>query len=188
MSLLSDQNLVKKICRGDTRRFAELIDRYQRLVLHIVWRMTGDQQTTEDLAQEIFIKIYDSLDGFRFESKLSTWISRIAYNTCINYLRKEKPVMLDDLPDSTELKWLISSDRPDEYVEDHDQTKYIHRLIDQLPAVYRAILTMFHLQGMSYKEIAEVVDKPEGTIKSYLFRARKLLKERLTAEQEGVIS
>ncbi len=96
--------------------------------------------------------------------------------------------MLDDLPDGPELKWLISSDRPDETVENRDEKTYIHHMIEQLPAVYRAILTMFHLQEMSYKEIAGVVDMPEGTIKSYLFRARKLLKERLIAAQEGVPS
>jgi len=189
MPLLSDQDLVKKINRGETRRFGELIDRYQRLVVHIVLRMTNDQQTTEDLAQEVFIKVYDSLAGFRFDSKLSTWIGRIAYNTCINYLRKEKPVSLEELPGGKdEGRWLVSPDRPDEYTELNDQSRYIMELINQLPAVYRAILTMFHLQEMSYREIAEVVDMPEGTIKSYLFRARKILREHLVATEEGVTS
>ena len=187
--MLSDQDLVTKICRGETRRFGELIDRYQRLVVHIVLRMTNDRQATEDLAQEIFIKVYDSLAGFRFDSKLSTWIGRIAYNTCINYLRKAKPVSLEELPDSRDTgKWLVSEDRPDEDTEHDDQNRYIMELIKQLPAVYRAIVTMFHLQEMSYREIAEVVDMPEGTVKSYLFRARKILREHLVAAEEGVIS
>ena len=186
--MLSDQDLVKKICRGETRRFGELIDRYQRLVMHIVLRMTNDPQITEDLSQEIFIKVYDSLEGFRFDAKLSTWIGRIAYNTCINYLRKEKPVSLEDLPENASTAWSDPVERPDTHLERHDQSDYIAGLIGQLPAVYRAILTMFHLQEMSYKEIAEVVDMPEGTIKSYLFRARKLLKERLIAAEEGVPS
>jgi len=184
--LLSDQDLITKICRGDTRRFGELIDRYEKLVMHIVLRMTGNQQVAEDLSQEIFIKVYDSLHGFRFESKLSTWIGRIAYNSCINYLRKEKPMLLEDLPDGVEIKWMVSTDRPDEFAEHQDQKQHINLLIAKLPAVYRAILTMFHLQEMSYKEIAGVVDMPEGTVKSYLFRARKLLKEQLVASEEGV--
>jgi RNA polymerase sigma factor (sigma-70 family) len=187
--LLSDQDLVTKICRGETRRFGELIDRYQRLVVHIVYRMTNDRQVSEDLTQEIFIKVYDSLAGFRFDSKLSTWISRIAYNTCINYLRKEKPLSLEDLPENRDTgEWLVSPDRPDEFTEHNDQSRYIMELIKQLPAVYRAIVTMFHLQEMSYREIAEVVDMPEGTVKSYLFRARKILREHLVAAEEGVIS
>ena len=140
------------------------------------------------LAQEIFLKVYDSLGGFRFESKLSTWIGRIAYNTCINYLRREQPALLDDLPENPGKEWAVSTDRPDESLEHSDQKAFIDDLIAQLPVVYKAVLTMFHLEEMSYKEIAEVIGVPEGTIKSHLFRARKLLKERLVAAQEGVPS
>ena len=95
---------------------------------------------------------------------------------------------LEDLPESAATAWSDPVERPDTHLERHDQSAYIIGLIEHLPAVYRAILTMFHLQEMSYKEIAEIVNMPEGTIKSYLFRARKLLKERLIAAEEGVPS
>lgn len=177
--------LVAEILDGNRQAFEEIIRRYQRLVSHMVFRMVSNGTDREDLCQEVFIKVYRNLGSFRFGSKLSTWIAQVAYNTCINHLEKKRLPLIDDvLGDEADGSALERQpDRafaPDDYAERKDIGCRVRVEIAKLPAQYRAVLTMYHLDDMCYEEIVQVTGLPMGTVKSHLFRARKLLKERLT--------
>jgi RNA polymerase sigma factor (sigma-70 family) len=174
---------VERVLNGDHEAFASLMKSHLPLVMHVVARMVSDHEDRKDLCQEIFLKVYRGLDGFRGESKLSTWIAQIAYNTCLNHSLKKRPGLLDDSPRGAENR--EPEDResalPDERIVDGDVSEKLHSEISRLPVRYRAVLTLFHLEGMPIGEIAAVMDMPEGTVKNDLFRARRILKEKLLA-------
>lgn len=173
--------LVQKILAGDKHAFRTLISENQRLVGHVVYRMVGSETDREDLCQEVFIKVYNNLGNFRFESKLSTWIARIAHNSCLNFLEKKKLPLYDDLGDDETTFEPVANDadRPDVRLSKNDLSAILKKGIDNLPSQYKIIVTLYHLDEMSYSEIGQTMKMPEGTVKSYLFRARKLLKEKL---------
>lgn len=175
------KQLVASIIAGQTDQFQTLIERYQKLVAHIVFRMVSGEADREDICQEVFVKVYQNLGSFKFGSKLSTWIATIAYNTSLNYLEKKKVPLYDDLgPEESGLDRLPSDGKaPDEVFESKDISEILRKEIQSLPAQYRTILALYHLEEMSYKEISSITRLPDGTVKSHLFRARKLLKERL---------
>lgn len=176
------RQLVAEIVDGDTNLFQIIIEQHQKLVAHIVFKMINNAADREDLCQEVFVKVYKSLGTFQFESKLSTWVAKIAYNTCINYLGKKKLPLYDDkyFDDASSIEnCVISSQNTDAQVIMKELSTMLHHQIYQLPVKYRTILTLFHLEEMTYAEIAEITELPEGTVKSHLFRARKLLKDRL---------
>ncbi len=180
------KELIEKIKAGDTHSFRHLIVVYERLVFNIVFRMVAHATDREDVCQDIFVKIYENLSKFNHEAKLSTWIARIAINTCINSLKKKSVPLFDDCTAEEEaienaLPEKISADR---HTVEQDTSQRLQHEISRLPQQYRTILTLFHLEEMSYTEIAQILDMPEGTIKSYLFRARKLLKKRLIDKYE----
>lgn len=177
----NERNLVDRILAGDGDAFARFIDKYKALVVHIVYRLVLNLDDRDDICQEVFMKIYRSLAGFRFESKVSTWVARVAYNTCMNHLDKKRELLVDEFrPDLGTLDDLSGdADRPDEVAEEVDVSLRLRAEIERLPAAYRTILTLYHLEEMSYNEIGEVMNLPEGTVKSHLFRARKHLKARL---------
>ncbi|MFH1373933.1 MAG: sigma-70 family RNA polymerase sigma factor [bacterium] len=176
------QLLVSEIIGGNTAAFETLIGRYQKLVTHVVFRMIANRCDQEDICQEVFIKVYRHLDSFKFESKLSTWIARIAYNTCLNHLEKKRLPLIDDLTDGDQGAEMFpdSGITPDRLTEQRDIAARVRAEIENLPTQFRVMLTMYHLDEMSYEEIAQVTEIPLGTVKSYLFRGRKHLKERLT--------
>jgi len=175
------RQLIARIRAGDTHAFQAFIDQYKRLVTHIVFRMISNTADREDLCQDVFLKVYQNLDGFRFESKVSTWIARIAHNLCINYLQKKKVLLYDDrTPESESLEDFSGGHNlPDSFAEERDIASRLQDEIDKLEIRFRTILTLYHLDEMSYAEIAQIMNLPEGTVKSYLYRARKRLKERL---------
>ena len=121
--------------------------------------------------------MFRHLGKYRNESKLSTWIATIAYNTSINYLRKHKKWDEVNPDDSMALRNL--TDFRTESYETTDLHKYVREQIEMLPVHYRTVLTLFHLEEFSYEEIEQITGMPEGTVKSYLFRAKALLKEKL---------
>ena len=176
-----ERSLVEQVLAGDEDAFAQVIDKYKALVVHIVYRMIATREDREDLLQEVFMKTYRSLAGFRFESKLSTWIAKVAYNTCMNHLDKKREILLEEFrPDLETLDELAGdAERPDRSAEETDVSLRLRAEIERLPVAYRTILTLYHLEEMSYKEIGGIMGLPEGTVKSYLFRARKHLKTRL---------
>jgi RNA polymerase sigma factor (sigma-70 family) len=183
---MDSEVLVKKTLAGNKKAFESIIQQHQRLVSHVVFRMVQNPADQEDVCQDVFLKVYENLGGFKFESKLSTWIARIAYNTCLNYLEKKRVPLFDDLaPEERSLETVPgNSSNPDETVEGKEISVLLRSEIDKMPVHYRTILTLYHLDQMSYKEIGETMDLPEGTVKSYLFRARRLLKDRLMAKYQ----
>ena len=185
-------DLVRKILDGDQRKFEQIIKIHERLVTHIVFRMVSDNVDREEICQEVFIKVYQNLSGFNFNAKLSTWIAKIAHNHCINYLRKHKLDLLEDMShpdDNSEIQFTESlhtkSISPDTESEQKDRIEIIKKEIEKLPEKYKIILTLYHIDELSYKDIGDVVDMPEGTIKSYLFRARKMLRDGLLEIYRG---
>jgi RNA polymerase sigma factor (sigma-70 family) len=184
--MTDSRRLVRTILTGDKEAFRALVERYQRLVSHVVFRMIPNPGDREDLCQEVFLKVYENLPSFRFDAKLSTWIARIAYNTSVSHLEKAKPYLYegDSAEDDPLDRVSDCGPLPDEYAEARDLSFRLAGEIDKLPALYGTILSLYHLEGMSYNEIREVMQLPEGTVKSYLFRARRLLKERLLAKYQ----
>ena len=180
----SDKELIDGILKGNIKLFEEIIKNHQRLVFSIVIRFANNYSDREDVCQEIFIKVYQNLNSFKFQSKLSTWIGKVAYNHCINYIQKNsKNINIDSLENwnseiqnNSDENFTLNLENTFEKKETYGLVK---ALIDQLPNLYQTILNLFHTQELSYQEISEVLSLPEGTVKSYLFRSRKLLKEKL---------
>jgi RNA polymerase sigma-70 factor (ECF subfamily) len=180
--MVEKRALVERILAGDQYAFEQLVRDYQKLVSHIVFRMIANPADREDICQEVFMRVYKNLKSFRYDSKLSTWIARIAYNGCLNYLEKKKVPLYDDIIEDDSLTIENQADQapsPDMNSEDFELSKILNNEIEKLPVRYRTILTLYHLDEMSYDEIGKVTDQPSGTVKSYLFRARKMLKKRL---------
>jgi len=184
--MADDKRLVTKILAGNTKAFESLIEEQKRLVSHIVFRMVSNSSDREEICQDVFVKVYQNLKGFQFESKLSTWIARITYNTCINYLDKKKIPLFDDcsLEEQTLDSFPAQDMLPDEYAEKNDVSQRLQTEIDKMPTHFQMILTLYHLDNLTYNQITEIMQMPQGTIKSYLFRARKLLKQRLMAKYQ----
>jgi len=175
---MKEKELIHQICNGNPQAFRFLVKQYERLVFHVAARLLNRQEDLEDICQEVFIKVHQKLPDFRGESKLSTWIATIAYRVSINHLKKKKN--LTDIDDS-EREFLhddmITNDHPQDIVEKKELKIFVRKMVDQLPSQYKTVLSLYHLEEMGYKEIVEITGLPEGTVKNYIFRARKLLKE-----------
>ncbi len=177
--MIDDHALVSRIISDDKQAFRLLIKQNERLVAHMVARLIDRNEDREELCQDVFLRVYEKIGEFNFQSKLSTWIATIAYRMGVNHLRKKK-IRMSDIPDEESFtSHFISSDDPQESLEDHELEAITLKLIDLLPPHYKTILTLYHVDQMNYNEIGEITNLPEGTVKSYLFRARNLLKEKV---------
>lgn len=184
---MNDADLVQQILNGNNNAFRFLVAKNQRLVVHVVGRIVQQQADLEDICQEVFIKVYKKLKHFRGDSRLSTWIAKIAYNTAISHFRKNKnEFSYDDYPEL--IAGVKDGSLNQKRIEKDEAKKYLLELIEELPVHYRTVLTLYHLEEFSYREIEEITEMPEGTVKSYLSRARKILKEKLeqVAEDEKI--
>lgn len=191
MQIKNDHGLVEKICVGDEAAFEQLVADHRRLVEHIVSRMIPNDADREEICQDIFLRVFQAIKNFQFKSSLSTWIGRISFNTSLNYLRKKGPALYNDIKQTDETSDTIDlftrsvEMQPDEYSETLDRNATLYKLIELLPSVHQTILVLYHMDGKSYAEIAEIMQLPEGTVKSYLFRARKALKKHYESQYQG---
>jgi len=177
--MMDDQALVSRVISGDKQAFRLLIKQHERLVAHMIGRLVDRNEDREELCQDVFLKVYEKISEFNFQSKLSTWIATIAYRMGVNHLRKKK-IELSDIPEEESFTaHFVSDNDPQENMEDNEIEAITLKLIDQLPPHYKTILTLYHVDQMNYGEIGEVTGMPEGTVKNYLFRARNLLKEKV---------
>jgi RNA polymerase sigma-70 factor (ECF subfamily) len=178
---LTDLELISACLDGDQDAFTELITRYKNLVYSLILRKTNDSEEANDLAQDVFIKIYKNLRAYSPEYKFSTWVIRITTNHIIDQHRKKKQetVPLDDhaydLPDT--------AGSPEALYLKNEQTKRINKIVDELPSMYKIPILLYHQQGLSYQEIAEIIGEPLSKVKNRIFRGRKLLKEGLLEER-----
>lgn len=177
---MNDAELVQQVINGNENAFRFLVAKHQRLVLHIVGRIVRRQEDWEDICQDVFMKVFRKIRKFRGDSKLSTWIATIAYNTSLSYIRsrnRKQELFVDEDIQSVAGKGIDR--RGQKTLEKEEVKQLLLEMIETLPVHYRTVLTLFHLEEFSYKEVGEITGMPEGTIKSYLSRARKMLKERL---------
>jgi RNA polymerase sigma factor (sigma-70 family) len=173
--------LISQVQAGDRLAFNAFIKKYQRLVAAIVFRMVYNAADREELSQEVFLKIFANINEFQGAAKISSWIGRITSNTCINYLRKKRLPLFDDIAGPGQTLENVAGNIPTpEYLHEQVNSNLnLQREIDRLPAHYRLILTLFHFSEMNYDEIGQALKIPAGTVKSHLFRARQKLRERL---------
>jgi len=186
---LADDEIVRRILRGEEDLFELLVRRYQARVLGHVARMVGQRDDALDLTQEIFIKVFQALDRYNAQYKFSTWLFRIAGNAAIDHLRKKRPRTVPlEASDPTSSRQVSSieykSPELDPYADlrNTERGEAISRAIQELPPEFRELITLRHFAGLSYEEIAQVKEMPLGTVKNKLFRARAVLKERLSGE------
>lgn len=174
-------NLVRRAQRGDATAFEKLVDCHARYVYNLTLRLVQDPQEAEDLAQEAFLNAWRGLKSFRAEAKFSTWLYRIVTNVCYNRLPRLKRELAQLTIEVAGLDWPDGEGVPEATYIDKELLATVHQMIDELPEGFRLLITLRHLQEMSYSEIADVTGMPLGTVKTGLHRARRLLREAMKA-------
>jgi RNA polymerase sigma factor (sigma-70 family) len=189
----ADKHLVDRVLRGDTRAFGIIIKNTENLVAQIVFKMISTAEDRKDLAQDIYMKAFHNLAGFKFQSKLSTWIAQIAYNSCLSWIEKKKLVLPGNLHDDEEMFGTTESRvynnisvgiHSENLLSQKELSGILYKEIERLPAIYQTLITLFHHESMSYDELCQITGLTEGTVKSSLFRARKMLKENLLSKYQ----
>ena len=180
-----DQKLVVRVQKGDKTAFDLLVRKYQHKVAKLVSRYVRDRREVEDVTQEALIKAYRAIGGFRGESAFYTWLYRIAVNTAKNYLESQgrRPPGSDMEIESAELiesgEGLRDQATPERQMLTNEIATTVHRVLELLPPDLRTAITLREIEGMSYEEIAEVMDCPIGTVRSRIFRAREAIDREL---------
>lgn len=172
----SDAELVKKAKRGNVDAFSALVKRHQHLVYNLAYRYMRDPTSADDMAQEAFLKGFRLLKGFRGDCSFSTWMYRVTSSVCLTEIARRKK------RGEVQLESYHGEGYVDGQAEAHDTAEIIRRCVTQLPERYAAIVTMYYLKEMPYEEIASAMEIPLGTLKTWMFRARKEL--RLLVEKE----
>ena len=186
--LWRERQLLRRLRRGDERAFVELVREHQDRVYDLLVRMLGDREEALDLSQEVFASVHASVARFRGESRLSTWIFRVAKNHCLNRLKylqrrhRHRSTEISSVPEGV-LEACAPSRRPDENLAERELRALVHRGIALLDEEHRLLLVLRDIEGLSYHEIADITEQPEGTVKSRLHRARASL-ARLVAQLE----
>jgi RNA polymerase sigma-70 factor (ECF subfamily) len=187
-SLTADADLVARALLGREDCFEELVRRYQRPIAAYVYRLVGNYESSLDLTQDVFVKIYGSLERYRPEYKFSTWIYKIAHNAAVDHLRRnavrEQSFVAQVDGETYELPVESHLPTPEQQSERAERRAEIETLVAQLPPIYRELVVLRHANDMSYDEIAEVTRLPLGTVKNRLFRARETLRQMLV--QHGI--
>lgn len=173
-----DGALVAAALGGAAEAFGTLVERYERAVYNLCLRTLRDPEEARDAAQEAFFKAFRSLRTFKPGAKFSTWIFSIAYHACCDRLDRRKRFSDAELPERAD-----PAPGPALLAEQRDEARELRAAIDTLPEKYRTVITLYHLQGRQYEEIARVLDVPLGTVKTHLFRAKELLRKRLAGSR-----
>jgi RNA polymerase sigma-70 factor (ECF subfamily) len=182
----TDEALIRSILAGDRERFEVLVERYQTRLVNYLYRMVRNLEEAHDLAQEVFIRVYQALDRFDSQYRFSTWLFRVAQNAAIDVIRKRRIKLVpltrraDESSEAT-----VDLELPDNQpsalaaIEGRELDASIRMAIDALPWEYRELILLRHYGELAYEEIAEVKAMPLGTVKNKLFRARQMLKQQL---------
>ncbi|HEX7050534.1 MAG TPA: sigma-70 family RNA polymerase sigma factor [Longimicrobiales bacterium] len=186
---LTDPEVIARAREGHEAAYRELIGRYERPVISLIYRLVRDRELAEDLAQETFIKVLNALDRYDPAHKFSSWIFRIAHNTAIDQIRKKElnTLSLDGSPHATTEEAIAASrivavgndETPEEYTASRELGHEIEQAIAQIRPEYRTAILLWHVEGRPYEEIAEIMELPLGTVKTFIHRGRNELRKRL---------
>ncbi len=189
---MDEKEIIKKIKKGDTNAFREIIQTYKRVVYNHSYTYLRNQQDAEDATQEIFLNVYNNIKSFRGESKISTWIYRITVNVCKNKIkqlqRQRAPIMDDIYPGDEEInKQLEIKDKeekkPDSILITNEKRKMIYKRISELTSEQKNILIMRDINALSYEDISKIMKLSVSAVKSKLFRARDNLRDMLKKDE-----
>lgn len=176
MNAPTDRDLILRAKRGETEAYGELVTRHQTSVFNVCYRILHNRNDAEDLAQETFMRAYNRLNTFDIERDFAPWIRRVAANLCLNHIEAQKTTLeLDDERDQDK------TPSPSQQVEVKERSEQIRQALASLPNQYRLVVELRHYQELSYDEIADELKIPLSDVKSHLFRARKILAEKLHA-------
>ena len=178
----SDIDIINQCLAGNVDSFEILVERYKRIVYNTAYRMMGNKEEAEDVSQEAFLRIYNSLARYNPEYKFTTWALKITTNLCLDSLRKRKGETVP-IDDGFELR--DNSDTPEEEYIRKENQRLVQNAINKLPGKYKEFLILFHQRNLSYQEIMDVTGESLTIVKNRLYRARQMLKEELIkAEKE----
>lgn len=186
-----DETLAFEAQQGNMQAFAALVDRHKGRVYRTLYQVVGDDQDAQDLAQEVFLKVYRSLAGYRGDAAFTTWLHRLTLNLAFDWLRarKRRPLQVPleppaDPEERPKLEIASDDEGPEEQTLRGERHRQLHEAIQNLPPDYREVVVLHHFHHLSYQQIAERLGAPVRTIETRLYRARGLLKKHL-AEGEG---
>lgn len=175
---MDDKSLIRKFSEGDQQAVRLLIENNRNLVWHIIASMVGNSNERDDLFQEVFLRVVKGLRSFREDSRLSTWIGSITHHVCVDHLRKKKREMnIYSYDDDIKKVSNIQTGSTGNIAEKEDLNRFILEAITKLPADFRMVITLYHMDECSYRDIAGITGMPDGTVKSYINRARTMLRE-----------
>jgi len=190
MDVRSETYIIDRVKKGDTEAFSRLIDTYKDMVYTLCLRMLTVEEDAEEAAQDVFIKVFRSIQGFHEKSKFSTWLYRITYNQCISVIRKKVKMidLVDDMPslevDESDLNGLESISR-------EERGRYLRMALDALPETDGVVVTLFYYDELSLDEIAEITGLTNNNIRIKLHRSRKkmyqVISEHLTSELSSIL-
>jgi len=181
--------LVKRCLSGEKEALEEFVNLFQKPIFNLAYRLCGDRDSAEDIAQESLIRALENLKNFKGESSLYTWLYRITTNIFYDHLRQRKELSYDQMvygeeEETTGLELPDEDTSVEKEVERRDIQEIVRREIEKIPSYYRTVLVLYDIEGFSYEEICQILQKPLGTVKSRLNRARELLKQRLEKYRE----
>lgn len=176
MSKQAELTAIKQVLGGDHDAYRVLVERYHKGLINHLYSVVGEREVAEDLAQEAFIKAFDKLDSYDSRYAFSTWLYKIATNKAYSHLRKRKHLPLYDAEQHQ------SDEDVSEKVERREQQRKVRASVQRLSNHYRAVVSLYYWQGLSYEEVALAVDAPVGTVKTWLHRAKNELREDLGDE------
>ncbi|PQJ80937.1 RNA polymerase subunit sigma-70 [Polaribacter porphyrae] len=184
---MTEQNFIQKLKEGKQSAFSQLLDDYQQKVFSTCISFVPNKEDAEDIAQEVFLEVFKSISKFKGNSKLSTWIYRIATNKCLEFIRKKntkkrfafmQSIMGNEIPfDKT--NYFTEFKHPGILLENKEKSETIFRAINTLPESQKVIFTLAKIDGKSYQEIVEITGRSLSSVESIMFRAKKSLKEKL---------
>ncbi|MEA1877471.1 MAG: RNA polymerase sigma factor [Bacteroidota bacterium] len=176
---MDNPDLVQRVKEGNQAAFRELVETYQQLVVNTALGFAGNREDANDISQEVFLEIFRSIDSFREQSALSTWIYRITITRSLNHIRREKRysghIREDDIRNSAETQL----DKPDKSLESADRKMILHQALGSLPKNQQIAFTLHNYEDLPYKEIASIMKRSVSSVESLIFRARKNLQKKL---------
>lgn len=186
-----EKAIIERCKRGDLGAFNELVKKYEKQVYNFAYRLTGNYDDANDIAQEAFLRVYNAIGSFRGDASFTTWLFRITTNVFLDERKRARAHPHTSLDEHVELEESRvsrqiedSAPTPDVVMEGKERGQILQDAIRSLPEYQRTVVTLYHTQQKSYEEIAEIMDQPIGTVKSRLNRARLALKEKLSPLRE----